>query len=425
MIQKLFETIAIGPLGAIGEATEKTLEFTKNTISKSLNWSGDSLEVLSKNLAFWEEARLKLEETSKNLKLSSEEHRIKIESAIQDSVSLFEKGLKQVKFWEKTTDTLITENRVLSSILGSTMDGSVKLSKITMSFRNKGEDITTKQLVDDFLQSGDSEITFFIPGLFTDESLWRNKRVKIKERMVLSRGLGDFLDGRGYYPAYIRFNHGLHISENGTELLKLVHEINELLPDVKIHIVAYSIGCLITRSMLYQSKQDGEKRICNLGKVVHIASPDKGSYLEKLGFWVGILMEKAPVTAVSIIGKIGNFRSDAIKDLSHGIIRREDWAIQSPAERSGKDFYFGELDGEDFYQAYAVFSLPDKPALSWMGDGIVEVESLRYLSTKLTHQLPNPTYRIQEIQGANHFTILNSGLLFRWIDQIFPRLRNL
>lgn len=77
------------------------------------------------------------------------------------------------------------------------------------------------------------------------------------------------------------------------------------------------------------------------------------------------------------------------------------------------------MDGEDFYQAYAVFALPNDPHLSWLGDGIVETKSLRYLSNKVTHLLPNPEKRILEVHGVNHFTLLNSGKLFKWLKSIF------
>ncbi|HPG30809.1 MAG TPA: hypothetical protein PLQ81_08500, partial [bacterium] len=115
--------------------------------------------------------------------------------------------------------------------------------------------------------------------------------------MYLSRGLSDYIEQWGSYSAYVRFNHGLHISENGRLLLELLRELRSQLPNVKLHFLSYSIGCLITRSMMFQAKESSEGSLKGLGKIVNIASPDMGSYLEKLGFWVGFLMEKTPITA--------------------------------------------------------------------------------------------------------------------------------
>ncbi|WCL50587.1 esterase/lipase family protein [Leptospira sp. GIMC2001] len=424
MIPKIFQTLAIGPIGVIGETTMKTLEFTRDAISNSLHWSGESLEFVSSFLVFWEEGKRSMEETGQNLKKSSAETRQKIEGTIENTVALFKGTLENLKIWERTTDQLITQNRVLSSILGSSMDDKIRLTTIDMSFRDNNEDVSTENVVKRFMESGKKEIIVYVQGLFTDESLWKDRRIKLKNRKVLSRGLSEYLEKKNYFPVFLRYNHGLHISENGTKLLKLFRELHELLPDTKVHILSYSLGCLIMRSMLYQAKKANDRFLSNLGRVVHVASPDCGSYLEKLGFWAGFLMERTPITAVKIIGIVGNFRSDAIKDLSHGIIRREDWAATSPFFRHGKDYYFGELDGFDFYQSYAVFSLPDGPLLSWLGDGIVETKSLKYLSERVVNKLSNPESRVLEIHGANHFTILSSGKLFKWIDGIFEPLGN-
>jgi pimeloyl-ACP methyl ester carboxylesterase len=419
MIDQFFRILGAKPIGAIGEATERSLQVAKDLVSKTLHWSGDSLEIASQYLVFWEEARENLQEKGKSLKDSSAENSRKFEEMIAQTTELFQGMQTRIQAWEKSTEELILQNRVLSSILGSSMDDQFRLSSIQMSFRKENQDVSTTEIVSDFQNSQKKEIILFVPGLFTEESLWKNKTIRIKERNVFSRGLGDYLSGFGYYPVYIRYNHGLHISENGFRLLNLFRDLQKQVPGTKIHIVSYSLGCLITRSFLYQAEKTPQGKISGLGKIVNIASPDQGSYLEKLGFWVGFLMEKVPITAVSLIGKIGNFRSDAIKDLSHGIIRKEDWALTSPFFRGGREYYFGELAGYDFYQAYGIFSLPNEPHLSWMGDGIVETKSLRYLNTKVCFQLPNPEGRILEIHGANHFTILSSGKLFRWLDKIF------
>lgn len=419
MIRSLFENFARVPLGVIGSATQKTLEFTRDTVANTLDWSGEGLEFLARHVSFWEEARLGLTETGKHLRESSSAHRENLESAISDTVRTFRDAFQQIHDWEKSTDQLITQNRVLSSILGSSKDGALKLSKIEMSLRLDGADISPDDFARLFRGSQAKEIILFLPGLFTDEDLWIHKRVRMHKRTVVSRGLGDFLVGRGYYPGYIRYNHGLHISENGEKLAELISKLQIALPATQIHILAYSLGCLVSRSMFYHSKQVLQKPL-KLGKIIHIASPDRGSYLEKLGFWVAFLLEKAPVSALRIIGKIGNYRSDAIKDLSHGIIRKQDWEKASDFFQKEKEYYYGELDGEDFYQAYSYLSLPHRMELSWLGDGIVEMDSLRYLTERVSRTLPEPETRVLEVPGANHFTILNSGKLFRWLGVRFP-----
>ena len=168
MISKIFKNLAITPIGVIGDATKKTLEFSRDAISNTLHWSGESLDFFSQYLTFWEEGRLNLENTSKDLKLKSQQSKEKIQEAIHNSVVGFASTLESLKHWEKTTDQMVAQNRVISSILGSTMDDRVRFTTIHMNWRLNSEDASTEELVQDFKASGKKEITIYVPGLFTD-----------------------------------------------------------------------------------------------------------------------------------------------------------------------------------------------------------------------------------------------------------------
>jgi hypothetical protein len=188
---------------------------------------------------------------------------------------------------------------------------------------------------------------------------------------------------------------------------------------LKLNIFCYSIGCLVFRSTLYYARENlSEISIKNIDKVIFISSPDGGSYLEKAGFWATFLMERAPTLAIQLIGMIGNLRSDAIKDLSHGVIREEDWNQFNYLSRYWQNHYFGELDNINCYQLYSSFGEENSILQEWLGDGIVELSSLTLLRDNVYLKKDRTQLRSTNITGNNHFTILQSGLLRKRIAEI-------
>jgi hypothetical protein len=158
--------------------------------------------------------------------------------------------------------------------------------------------------------------------------------------------------------------------------------------------------------------------IDRFGKVISVASPNKGSYLEKLGFWLGFLLERSPNLALKVIGLIGNLRSDAIKDLSFGLIRKEERGWLATISGYFQETYFGELDHLDVYQAYALLDGIHNPLQNFLGDGIVEKQSLTYLTDKVYAKRDRQELRTKELIKENHFSILSSRKLVHWIKEV-------
>ena len=122
---------------------------------------------------------------------------------------------------------------------------------------------------------------------------------------------------------------------------------------------------------------------------------------------------------MKIVGFIGNLRSDAIKDLSHGIIREEDWKLGSQIFRYRTEHYFGELDEIDAYQAYSLAGETDNIFQSFFGDGIIEKWSIESLTDKVFNKKLNPETRTLKLLGKNHFQILNAPELIPFIEKGF------
>src|SRR5690606_16191976 len=62
-----------------------------------------------------------------------------------------------------------------------------------------------------------------------------------------------------YYPLYLRYNSGLHISHNGLKLSAQLQRLIESWPNPieELSVVAHSMGGLVIRSALYQAGQQG------------------------------------------------------------------------------------------------------------------------------------------------------------------------
>lgn len=97
------------------------------------------------------------------------------------------------------------ENIPVSSIVGESFAGLVTTSDIRASFRLNGKDVEYQEIIMDWKNSKLPHLILCIPGLFCDEGLW-NAKGEVP--------LSDTMKECGYYPVYLRFNPGVHLSTN-------------------------------------------------------------------------------------------------------------------------------------------------------------------------------------------------------------------
>jgi hypothetical protein len=399
--------------------THYSLVYSKEVAIGTLQLTGGLLHALSWVFFFIEGWRDGLLVAGENVESSRE----KVEMTMLSSIEKVQKGFEQSKLSLDTARDFavkfIYDNRVISSIMGSAHNETYLFSDIQMSFRELGRDVTVEQFWTDYQNSGCKEIVLLVPGLFCDETLWEDKSETLEDgTSIFYSGLANIFRSKGIFPVSIRFNHGKHIPSNGKDLLLLIDKLYQKY-DGKLNILAYSLGSLVTRSFLYYAKRENKPWLKNISSTLLISSPDGGSYLEKVGFWFGFLMESAPVLAFKLIGMIGNLRSDGIKDLSHGIIREEDWRESTQIRRYIRKKYFGELDEIDAYQIYSIFSDKDDSFSEILGDGIIEKDSLEFLKKEVYLKKENPDLRSVLVKKRSHFSIMNAPELFEIVERIW------
>jgi pimeloyl-ACP methyl ester carboxylesterase len=214
----------------------------------------------------------------------------------------------------------------------------------------------------------------------------------------------------GYTPVYVRYNTGLHTSQNGAEFSKQLEALLQRWPVkvTELTVLAHSMGGLVTRSALQQAQQNGATWPKSLKNIVFLGTPHHGAPLERAGNWVDVILGATPFSAP--FKKLGQLRSAGITDLRYGLVLDTDW--------QGHDRFRRQPDNRTpvpLPETVACFTIAATTAAKrspvadrLIGDGLVPLPSalgqhadpLRTLHFPKTHQFI--TYNM------SHMALLNS-----------------
>ncbi|AXR59749.1 esterase/lipase family protein [Leptospira mayottensis] len=377
-----------------------TLESVRSILTQSFDWSSKQLSQLSGTPLVQNTSLAEFfSKSGESLKKASEKTEEGLTRALSSTAKAMYETLSAIEKADVVVKRIFFENIPVSSIVGESFAGLVTTSHIQASFRLEGKDAGVQEILMDWKKSKLPRLILCIPGLFCDEGLW-NAKGEVP--------LSDTMKKCGYYPIYLRFNPGIHLSTNAKLMLDLIETLLNS-PEIKgdtLDVISYSQGGLIFRSALYQAKQKNSSFSDRIRHALVINSPDGGSYIEKIGFWLGLGAESLPILPVNILGFIGNQRSDAIKDLSHGIIREEDWVQNDQIKRYVNDLYFKELDEVNATQIYSLVTKEESKWSSWIGDGIVEKPSLTLLSDRVYRKKSDPESRVNCLLETSHYQVI-------------------
>ncbi len=129
----------------------------------------------------------------------------------------------------------------------------------------------------------------------------------------------------GYTAVYLRYNSGLHTSQNGHELARQLAQLTLAwpVPIEEISVVVHSMGGLVIRSAVYSATQSGLAWPGLLQKIVFLGTPHHGAPLERAGNWVDVILGSTPYSRP--FAKLGQLRSAGITDLRYGHVCDADW----------------------------------------------------------------------------------------------------
>jgi triacylglycerol lipase len=131
----------------------------------------------------------------------------------------------------------------------------------------------------------------------------------------------------GYTPFYLRYNTGLHISDNGQLLATILEQLITHYPIniEEICIIAHSMGGLITHSACHLAQAQNLTWPKRIKQIFLLATPHLGSFLEKFANLTTNILEKVPNWHTRLVGKVLNLRSAGIKDMRFGYLTEADW----------------------------------------------------------------------------------------------------
>jgi pimeloyl-ACP methyl ester carboxylesterase len=252
-------------------------------------------------------------------------------------------------------------------------------------------------------------IAVFVHGLCETDDAWR----------VLPPGdgpkratYGDRLrDELGFSPLYVRYNSGLHVSDNGRRLAELLDELmlEWPVPVEEVVLIGHSMGGLVARSACHYAALERRAWREALRHVFCLGAPHLGADLEKGANVLGWALGRLPETGA--FAKVVNARSAGIKDLRFGACVEEDWRDCDPDELlRDRCAEVPFLPDAGYY--FIAASLRDGPLGSLLGDLLVRPPSASGRGSSRGRRIEFEVDNGRELAGLTHLDLLNHPAVY-------------
>lgn len=220
----------------------------------------------------------------------------------------------------------------------------------------------------------------------------------------------------GCTAVYLRYNTGLHISENGRDVAELIEELVAAwpVPVSDLALVGHSMGGLIARSACHHASQGGRLWPERVRCVVSLGTPHLGAPLEQGAHILAEALHALPETRM--LGAFLRKRSAGIRDLRHGSLVDEDWRGRDPnALRAAAVKEVPLLAGAMHCFASATITRdPRHPLGRLLGDILVLTPSAT--GRGRTRRIPFEDEHGHHVSPAHHLALLNH-------PDVYERLR--
>jgi pimeloyl-ACP methyl ester carboxylesterase len=231
----------------------------------------------------------------------------------------------------------------------------------------------------------------------------------------------------GYTPVYVRYNTGLHTSQNGQTLSNQLELLSALwpLPLTEISVLVHSMGGLVTRSAVHAAQHSKRQWVKKLKNIVFLGTPHHGAPLEKAGNWVDVLLGVTPFSAP--FKKLAELRSSGITDLRFGNVLDSDWQGEDRFKPKTKQEHSNRehLPLPDGVACFTVAAtLAAKRSLvadRLVGDGLVPLNSALGVHSEPARSLSFAKSSQLVVYKTNHMSMLSSAevadQLIAWLNK--------
>jgi pimeloyl-ACP methyl ester carboxylesterase len=299
----------------------------------------------------------------------------------------------------------------LNGVFGDYLVASDNPLAISMDIRRDGKSISEdREGFREAISSAEGRLLLMVHGSSANDLQWTHKGHNHGETLA---------DDLGCTAAYLHYNSGRHISENGEELAEVLDSFLTEFPEIReLAIVAHSMGGLVSRSACHYSAVYGWPD--KLTKLVCLATPHHGAPLERYGNWLEHVLQISSYSAP--FARLGRIRSAGITDLRFGYLIHADWQDRERFELGGAAPT--PLPLPDYVECYALAATVGGETGHVndhiIGDGLVPLNSALGLHDEPTHDLGFPKEHRHVVRETGHLGILCSDeayeVLLRWLD---------
>ncbi len=263
------------------------------------------------------------------------------------------------------------------------------------------------------------KVLLVIHGLCMNDLQW-NTQPGGPDAPVVNHG-NSVAQALGHTALHVRYNTGLHISDNG-ELLSL--QLEQLATHwpvglTELRVLAHSMGGLVTRSALHHAQQQGLQWPTRLQAIVFLGTPHHGAPLERAGNWVDVVLGATPYSRP--FAKLGQIRSAGITDLRYGLVLPSDWhGRERFARRPDSRQALPLPSGVACYTVAATLSKQRGPLTERLvGDGLVPLKSALGQHSRAEYCLQFPKSHQHIAYNTHHIQLLSSARvgkqLLQWL----------
>ena len=206
----------------------------------------------------------------------------------------------------------------LNGVMGDRLVESDNPLATPMTLRFNNEVLNWEAMPDKALLT--DKVLIVVHGLCMNDLQWTSQvdGKSINHAEMLATKLG-------YTPVYVRYNTGLHTSQNGQSLSNQLELLTALwpVPLTEISVLVHSMGGLVTRSAVHAAQHSQRHWVSKLKNIVFLGTPHHGAPLEKAGNWIDVLLGVTPYSAP--FKRLVELRSSGITDLRFGNVLDSDW----------------------------------------------------------------------------------------------------
>ena len=208
----------------------------------------------------------------------------------------------------------------------------------------------------------------------------------------------------GFTPFAVRYNSGLHVSDNGEALDDLLERLAAAhpVPLEEIALIGHSMGGLVIRSATHAASGRGRRWLPLARRAFYVGSPHLGAPLERAGNVLAWALAKVGIPTTDLIADIVNLRSSGVKDLRYGNLRREDWEGGDPDALLQNRRHPVPLLPEIRHHLIAG-TLVDDPLVSMLfGDAVVPLPSAAGQARPKHRSALFPAEHVRVLAGFDH-----------------------